>query len=184
MCLSEIYSRVRIGQFLSDTFPIHCWLKEGDAVSPLLFNFVLEQWSSTLAEMDTMDMELEDEDVDMEVGFLTLFSTIDSCSSIYVETVGDIDQAKERPCDKLIVINRAAEIIARSELKLTCQREGREVNSRLTVTSPGVNMGRACQRETANQMRNNSQISHSLIPSNVSERHAAERWEYKLETEE
>ncbi|KAJ4431157.1 hypothetical protein ANN_19752 [Periplaneta americana] len=42
MCLSETYSRVRIGQFLSDAFPIHCGLKQGDAQSPLLFNFALE----------------------------------------------------------------------------------------------------------------------------------------------
>ncbi|KAJ4448789.1 hypothetical protein ANN_00180 [Periplaneta americana] len=39
---SETYSRVRIGQFLSDAFPIHCGLKQGDALSPLLFNFALE----------------------------------------------------------------------------------------------------------------------------------------------
>ncbi|KAJ4431506.1 hypothetical protein ANN_20104 [Periplaneta americana] len=42
MCLSETYSRVRIGQFLSDAFPIHCGLKQGDALSPLFFNFALE----------------------------------------------------------------------------------------------------------------------------------------------
>ncbi|KAJ4444442.1 hypothetical protein ANN_06234 [Periplaneta americana] len=42
MCLSETYSRLRIGQFLSDAFPIHCGLKQGDALSPLLFNFALE----------------------------------------------------------------------------------------------------------------------------------------------
>ncbi|KAJ4427470.1 hypothetical protein ANN_25118 [Periplaneta americana] len=42
LCLSETYSRVRIGQFLSDAFPIHCGLKQGDALSPLLFNFALE----------------------------------------------------------------------------------------------------------------------------------------------
>ncbi|KAJ4448485.1 hypothetical protein ANN_10501 [Periplaneta americana] len=42
MCLSETYSRVRIGQFLSDAFPIHFGLKQGDALSPLLFNFALE----------------------------------------------------------------------------------------------------------------------------------------------
>ncbi|KAJ4445476.1 hypothetical protein ANN_07284 [Periplaneta americana] len=33
---------VRIDQFLSDAFPIHCGLKQGDALSPLLLNFALE----------------------------------------------------------------------------------------------------------------------------------------------
>ena len=42
MCLCETYSRVRVGRFLSDAFPIHCGLKQGDALSPLLFNFALE----------------------------------------------------------------------------------------------------------------------------------------------
>ena len=42
MCLSETYSRVRVGRFLSDAFPIHCALKQGDALSPLLFNFSLD----------------------------------------------------------------------------------------------------------------------------------------------
>jgi len=42
MCLTEIYSRVRVGKNLSDMFPIMNGLKQGDAVSPLLFNFALE----------------------------------------------------------------------------------------------------------------------------------------------
>jgi sorting nexin-29 len=42
MCVSETYSRVRVGQHLSDTFPIKNCLKQGDALSPLLFNFALE----------------------------------------------------------------------------------------------------------------------------------------------
>ena len=42
MCLSETYSRVHVGQFLSGAFPIHCGLKQRDALSPLLFNFALE----------------------------------------------------------------------------------------------------------------------------------------------
>jgi hypothetical protein len=42
MCLNETYSKVRIDKNLSDTFPIQNGLKQGDALSPLLFNFALE----------------------------------------------------------------------------------------------------------------------------------------------
>jgi hypothetical protein len=42
MCLKEMYSKVRIVKYLSDSFPIQNGLKEGDALSPLLFNFALE----------------------------------------------------------------------------------------------------------------------------------------------
>ena len=39
---SETYSIVRVGRFLSDAFPIHCGLKQGNALSPIPFNFALE----------------------------------------------------------------------------------------------------------------------------------------------
>jgi hypothetical protein len=42
MCLNETCSKVRIGKFLCDKFPIQNGLKQGDALSPLLFNFALE----------------------------------------------------------------------------------------------------------------------------------------------
>jgi hypothetical protein len=42
MCLNETYSNVHIGKLLSDKFPIQNGLKQGDALSPLLFNFALE----------------------------------------------------------------------------------------------------------------------------------------------
>jgi hypothetical protein len=42
MCLNETYSKVRIGKHLSDSFPIQNGLKQGDALSPLLFNVALE----------------------------------------------------------------------------------------------------------------------------------------------
>jgi hypothetical protein len=42
MCSNETYSTVRIGKLQSDMFPIQNGLKHGDALSPLLFNFVLE----------------------------------------------------------------------------------------------------------------------------------------------
>jgi hypothetical protein len=42
MCLNETYSKICIGKHLSSTFPIQNGLKQGDALSPLLFNFALE----------------------------------------------------------------------------------------------------------------------------------------------
>jgi hypothetical protein len=42
ICLREMYSRVRVGKHLSDMFPIRNGLKQGDALSLLLFNFALE----------------------------------------------------------------------------------------------------------------------------------------------
>jgi hypothetical protein len=41
-CLNKTYSKVRVGKLLSDKFPVQNGLKEGDALSPLLFNFALE----------------------------------------------------------------------------------------------------------------------------------------------
>ena len=42
MCLTETYSWFWVGKNLSDVFPVRNGLKEGDALSPLLFNFALE----------------------------------------------------------------------------------------------------------------------------------------------
>jgi hypothetical protein len=41
MCLSEMHSKVQIGNILSDNFPNQIGLKQ-DVLSPLLFNFALE----------------------------------------------------------------------------------------------------------------------------------------------
>jgi len=42
MCLNETYIRVRLGKRLSDMFPFRNGLKQGDALTSLLFNFALE----------------------------------------------------------------------------------------------------------------------------------------------
>jgi hypothetical protein len=42
MCLNETYSKVRTDKHFSESFLIKNGLKQGDALSPLLFNFALE----------------------------------------------------------------------------------------------------------------------------------------------
>ena len=42
MCLNEIYSIVRVGKHLFEMFPIKNSLKQGDVLSPFLFNFALQ----------------------------------------------------------------------------------------------------------------------------------------------
>jgi hypothetical protein len=38
MCINETYSKVHTGKHLSDSFPIQNGLKQGDALTPLIFN--------------------------------------------------------------------------------------------------------------------------------------------------
>jgi hypothetical protein len=40
-CLNETYIKVHTGKHLSDNSPIRNGLKQGDAVSPLIFNFAI-----------------------------------------------------------------------------------------------------------------------------------------------
>ena len=42
ICPNEIYSRVRVGEYLSDILPFKNGFKQGDALSSCLFNFALE----------------------------------------------------------------------------------------------------------------------------------------------
>jgi hypothetical protein len=42
VCLNETYSTVRVGKHLSDMFPIRNGLRQGDVLTPLVFNFALE----------------------------------------------------------------------------------------------------------------------------------------------
>ena len=57
MCLTETYSRVRVGKNLSDRFPIRNGLKQGDALSPLFFIFALE-WAITRVQVNRDRLKL------------------------------------------------------------------------------------------------------------------------------
>jgi hypothetical protein len=42
VCLNETYSKFHIGKHWSDKFPVQNGIKQGDALSQLLFTFTLE----------------------------------------------------------------------------------------------------------------------------------------------
>ena len=56
ICLNGTKNRVRVGRQFSDTFDIQNGLKQGDALSPLLFNFVLEDAIKPLEEKEGLQL--------------------------------------------------------------------------------------------------------------------------------
>jgi hypothetical protein len=59
VCLDETYGKVCIGKHFSDNFPIQNCLKQGDALSPLLFNFALEYAISAIRKFQENQVGLK-----------------------------------------------------------------------------------------------------------------------------
>jgi len=57
MSLTETYCRVRLGKNVSDRFPVRNGLKQGDALSPMLFNFAL-QYAIRRVQVNPDDLKL------------------------------------------------------------------------------------------------------------------------------
>jgi len=75
MCLSETYCRIQVVKNLSGTFSIRNGLKNGDALSPLLFNFALDYAirrvhvnQNRLKLNDTLQLLVYAEEVNVLVG--------------------------------------------------------------------------------------------------------------------
>jgi hypothetical protein len=58
MCLNKTCSKIRIGKCLSDDFPSENGLKEGDALSPPLFNYALKYVSRKVQENHQVGLKL------------------------------------------------------------------------------------------------------------------------------
>jgi hypothetical protein len=57
MCLNETYIKVRIGKHSFDSFPIQNGLKQGDALSSLLFNFASE-YAIRMVQVNQVELKL------------------------------------------------------------------------------------------------------------------------------
>ena len=61
-CLDGTQSKVRIENYLSSSFPIENGLKQGDALSPLIFNFAINYAIRVLQE-NSLELDVADDSI-------------------------------------------------------------------------------------------------------------------------
>ncbi|KAJ4432021.1 hypothetical protein ANN_20635 [Periplaneta americana] len=176
MCLSELYSRVRIGQFLSDAFPIHCGLKQGDALSSLLFNFALEY---AIRKVQDNRESLELNGLHQLLSMRKIHKTIREKTGILLEASKEIGLEVNPEKTKYMIMSRDQNIVPNGSIKIGnlsfeevekfkyLEAKVTNMNDTQEETKHRINMGNACYY-SVEKLLSSSLLSKNLKMPSIS----------------